>query len=96
MEKKNEELKSLRSNVTETVQSTVKEEIRSFSEVLKTVPEKASICEDKLRTVVKSAIEEEDRSKNVIVYGLKEEEHEKLPKKGILFAAGARGDQAPI
>ena len=34
LEKKNEELQSLKSNVTSTVQSTVKQEIRSFSEVL--------------------------------------------------------------
>jgi hypothetical protein len=38
LEKKNEELQNLKSNGTSTVQSTVKREIRSFSEGLKSVP----------------------------------------------------------
>ena len=81
LETKNEELQSLKSNVTSTVQSTVKQEIRSFSEVLKSVPEKSALCEERLKTVVRSAISEDDRSRNLIIYGLKEEIDEQLSKK---------------
>ena len=81
LEKKNEELQSLKSNVTSTVQSTVKREIRSFSEALKSVPEKSALCEEKLKTVVRSAISEDDRSRNLIIHGLKEENDEQLSEK---------------
>ena len=81
LEKKNEELQCLKSNVTSTVQSIVKQEIRSFSEVLKSVPEKSALCEERLKTVVRSAISEDDRSRNLIIYGLKEEIDEQLSEK---------------
>ena len=71
----------MKSNVTSTVQSTVKQEIRSFSEVLKSVPEKSALCEERLKTVVRSAISDDDISKNLITYGLKEEIDEQLSEK---------------
>ena len=71
----------MKSNVTSTVQSTVKQEIRCFSEVLKSVPEKSALCVKRLKTVVRSAISEDDKSRNVIIHGLKEENYEQLSEK---------------
>lgn len=81
LEKKNEELQNLKSDVTSTVQSTVKQEIRSFSEVLKSAPSKSALCEEKLKTVVRSAISDDDRSRNLIIHGLREESDEQLSEK---------------
>ena len=63
------------------MQSTVKQEIRSFSEVLKSVPETSALCVERLKTFVRSAISEDDRSINLIIYGLKEENDEQFSKK---------------
>lgn len=81
LDKKNEEINSFKQDCTQTVQETVKEEIRSFSEVLKSAPQTPAVCEEKLKLVVKSAIEEDDKGKNLIIHGLKEEEKEKLQSK---------------
>ena len=82
LEKKDVELQSFQSNVESTVQSTVKDEIRSFSEVLKSVPEhSAFISEEKVKTAVRDVISEDDRSRNLIIHGLKEEDNEKLSDK---------------
>ena len=58
-----------------------KQEIRSFSEVLKSVPEKSALCVERLKTFVRSAISDDDKSRNLIIYGLKEENDEKLSEK---------------
>ena len=71
----------MKSDVTSTVQSTVKQEIRSFSEVLKSAPSKSALCEEKLKTVVRSAISDDDRGRNLIIHGLREESDEQLSEK---------------
>ena len=79
--KKNEEMKTLQSNVTSTVQNTVQHEIRSYSETVKKAPAKATLCEENLKTVVRNAIEEEDGSRNLIIYGFEEKSGEQLSDK---------------
>ena len=64
----------------EAVQTTVKTEIRSFSDVIK------QGCEDKitatkLTAVVKSAVESDDRKKAVMVFGLEESANEEVGGK---------------
>ena len=81
LEKKNLELQSLKSNVESTVQSTVKDEIRSFSEVLKSAPKNTDLSEEKVKTAVRDVISEDDRRRNLIFHGLKEENNEKLSDK---------------
>ena len=81
LEKKNEELQSLKSNVESAVQSTVKDEIRSFSEVLKSAPKNTDLSEEKVKTAVRDVICEDDRRRNLIFHGLKEENNEKLSDK---------------
>ena len=81
LEKKKEELCILQSNVSTTVENSVKQEIRSFSEVLKSAPNKAALSEDRLKTVVRSAIDDDDRSRNLIIYGMEEEHDDHLSEK---------------
>ena len=90
LEKKNVELQSLKSNVESTVQSTVKDEIRSFSEVLKSAPKNTDLSEEKVKIAVRDVISEDDRRRNLIFHGLKEEDDEKLSDKvsGILEELG--------
>jgi len=79
--RKDEELKTLQSNVTSTVQSTVQHEIRTYSAAVKSSPPQSNFCEENLKTVVRDVIEKEDRSKNLIIHGLKEETGELLSRK---------------
>lgn len=85
---KDDQLQSLQAAVTTTVQTTVKEEIKSFSAAAaknSTGPGPV-FSPDSLKKVVKSAIEEDDRRKNVMVFGLAEEEGELLEDKiGVLL-----------
>jgi hypothetical protein len=64
LEKKNAELQSLKSNVEVLF---VKHEIRSFSEVLKSVPKNSSLSEERVKTAVRDAINEDGRSRNIII-----------------------------
>ena len=80
LERKEEELKALRTAVQTTVQDTVQTEIRSYGDVLKarTAP---AINPTIFKKVVKDVIKEEDRSKSLMVFGLAEEEGEQLDDK---------------
>ena len=66
------------------VQETVKEEFKTYSEVTAAHKER-SFCEpvtpEVLRTVVKTVVEQEDRSRNVMLFGLPEDEGEQLSTK---------------
>ena len=81
LEKKNEQLVSLQSDIKTTVQDTVETEIRSYSSVVTSAPPSSPLCENNLKTAVRTAIEEEDRSKNLVIYGLKEDTGEHLSEK---------------
>ena len=91
---KDNQLQSLRTAVETTVQTTMKEEIKSYSAaVAKTSISNAPVFStNSLKQVVKSAIEEEDRGKNVMVFGLAEEEGEQLEDKisGLLQELGEK------
>ena len=54
------------------VQSTVKSEIRTFAEIVKS-ENKISATSQKIQRAVKSAVSEDQRSKNVVIFGLQEE-----------------------
>ena len=58
----------------EAVQTTVKSEIRSFSDVVKLGCEE-KLTSTKLKAAVKSAVERDDRKKSVMVFGLEESEN---------------------
>ena len=69
--KKEEEFKT----VTDSVESTVKSEIKNYaSAVTKTCA--AALAPKKLTAAIKTVSEKEDRKRNVIIYGLKEDDKE--------------------
>ena len=76
IKKKAEELKAVK----ESVESTVKCEIKSYaSAVTKTCA--AALAPRKLTAAIKTVAENEDRKRNIIIYGIKEEENEAISAK---------------
>ena len=76
IKKKEEELKAVK----ESVESTVKCEIKSYaSAVTKTCA--AALAPRKLTAAIKTVAENEDRKRNVIIYGIKEEDNEVVSAK---------------
>ena len=61
------------------------QEIRSVSEVIKSVPEKSALCVERSKTVVWSAISEDDGSRNLVINGLKENDEPLSEKVSSLF-----------
>ena len=79
---KDKQLESLHSAVETTVQTTMKKEIKQYSDVVKMQSQPSpTLTSQSLKKVVKSALVEDDRSKNLMVFGLKEEETEILDDK---------------
>ena len=72
---KNNQLQALQSDVRTSVQSTVKEELRTFSAVVSSQPA-PPIPTDTVKTLVKTVVEQEDRSKCVVMFGVPEEKDE--------------------
>ena len=71
---KTEQLKSLQSTVTASVESSVKAEFVSYSDKLKKSPAPTvAVPAETLKNVVKSVVEEEDRTRSVMLFGLPEE-----------------------
>ena len=65
----------MRSSVVESVQTTVKEGLRSYSQVVEEsckAPSSAKLQAD-LKSFVKNVVEEEDRSRSFMLFGLEEE-----------------------
>ena len=81
LERKEEQLKALRTAVQTTVQDTVQMEMRSYGDVLKAPPIAPAINPAAFRKVLKDVIKDEDRSKNLMVFGLAEEVGEQLDDK---------------
>ena len=77
------QLKSVKLAVESTVQSSVQQEIKSYSEAVMKKSSETFVTEKSLKSVVRSAIEDEDRSKNLIIFGLTEQDGEKLDSKVI-------------
>ena len=79
---KDRQLTELRTSVVESVQTTVKEGFKSYSDVLKeSCKAPSSKLQTELKTVVKSVVEEEDRSRSFMLFGLKEETEEDVSGK---------------
>ena len=79
---KDRQLTELRTSVVESVQTTVKEGFKSYSDVLKeSCKAPSSKLQTELKTVVKSVVEEEDRSRSFMLFGLKEETEEDISGK---------------
>ena len=79
---KDRQLTELRTSVVESVQTTVKEGFKSYSDVLKeSCKAPSSRLQTELKTVVKSVVEEEDRSRSFMLFGLKEETEEDVSGK---------------
>ena len=80
---KEEQLETVKSNVREemaSVQTTVKSELQSWSEVVKrnTVQPVATFSSAKLKDAVRSVVDEEDRSRNFVIFNKEEEVDEDL------------------
>ena len=78
-----DQLFELKSAVKTTVQDTVQEEIKTYSEAVGSQNSKmeAIQVEESVKLAVKSAIREDDRSKNVMIFGLAETENEQISNK---------------
>ena len=76
-------LNSVKLAVESTVQSSVQQEIKSYSEAVMKKSSETVVTEKSLKSVVRSAIEDEDRSKNLIIFGMTEQDGEKLDSKVI-------------
>ena len=75
------ELIDLQRNKLDTVQTTVKKEIKSWSDIVQKNCEKSSVTSVKsVKQVVKSFVDENDRSRSLIVYGAKEQKGEHTPE----------------
>ena len=71
--KNKNELIECKSDKLDSVKDTVKSEVRSFSDVLKSKRMSSGISPAKIKMAVHSAIKEEDRAKNFIILGAEEE-----------------------
>ena len=73
----------LKSAVKSTVQDTMQEEIKSYSEAVgsQNSEMEAIQVEESVKLAVKSAIREDDRNKNVMIFGLAETENEQISNK---------------
>ena len=89
---KEEQLQTLQSSVRDevaSVQTTVKSELQTWSEVVKrnTVQSEATFSSAKLKDAVRSAVDEEDRSRNFVIFNKEEEADEDLVQtvEGVLL-----------
>ena len=75
------ELIALQQNKLDTVQTSVRKEMQSWSDIVQKNCEKSSVPAVKghVKQVVKSFVEESDRSRSFIIYGAKEEKAEHTP-----------------
>ena len=76
---KESQLNSLKDEVKETVENSVKTEFQTYSSVVENsrVQEQV-ICPEILKRAVQTAVQEEDRSKNVMIFGLPELANQEL------------------
>ena len=75
------ELIALQQNKLDTVQTSVRKEMQSWSDIVQKNCEKSSVPSVKsVKQVVKSYVDENDRSRSFIIYGAKEEKNEHTPE----------------
>ena len=77
---KDQQLNDLKATVVASVEDTVKSELKSYSDAVKTVSSTPGVIVDRktLTSVVQDVVSEEDRSRNIIMFGLKEAPNEKI------------------
>ena len=71
-----QELISSQKEEIKSVQNTVKQEFRSWSDVVAEKCSPSAVTSEKLKEAVKSAVSEEDRSKNLMIFGQSEKANE--------------------
>ena len=75
-----QQLSDLKSTV-ESVEESVKSEIRLYSEAVATTDNSGTVDRNMLKQVFKDVVAEEDRGRNFMIFGLEEEKKESLPDK---------------
>ena len=82
LDSKERQLKSLQSTVKLSVEDTVKQQFKSYSEAVKSQQsESQTLTPEPITTVVQKIVVKEDRSRNLMIFGLQEGEDEKLSEK---------------
>ena len=81
IECKDRQLQSVQSAMETAVQTTMKKEMRQYSDVVGKQNSSPALSQQTLKKVVKNAIIEEDRSKNLMIFGLQEDEKENIDDK---------------
>ena len=75
------DLIALQQSKLDTVQTSVRKEMQSWSDIVQKNCEKSSVSSaKKVKQVVKSFVDENDRSRSLIVYGAKEDKSEHTPE----------------
>ena len=77
---RNEEVQQLKSAVEETVKTSVKQEMRTYSSVVEASVIKSEVSASSIQKVMKTVADEESRAMNVMVFGLKEDPVEDINK----------------
>ena len=93
LEKKEQQISAISAAVQSTVSSSVKNEVKSFSEVVKKgTTVKPAMSQVSLKKTVKEVVEQEDRSRNVMVFGLPDRSEEETDEavKSVLLAIGEK------
>ncbi len=93
---KSDQLSSVQATVKDTVQTTVKTELNSYSEAVLKGPSNSvtTITQQQIKNAVKSAVKEDDRSKNMMLFGITEETGENLEK--IVQEVCEKLDEKPV
>ena len=77
---RNEEVQQLKSAVEETVKTSVKQEMRTYSSVVEASVIKSEVSASSIQKVIQTVADEESRAMNVMVFGLKEDPVEDINK----------------
>ena len=80
LEANRQQLTDLQANVVASVEDTVKNELKLYSDAAKTGTKNSGVLLDKktLTSVVHDVVSEEDRSRNIMIFGLTEQENEQI------------------
>jgi hypothetical protein len=83
---KEQQLVAVQTAVKTTVEDSVKEQFKSYSDaaqenVMVCLPESPSLSPEVLKKVIQSVVQQEDRSRNLMVFGIPETENENLSER---------------
>ena len=86
IDSKEEQLEAVQTAVKTTVEDSVKEQFKSYSDavqenVMVCQPDSPSLTPEFLKEVVQAVVQKEDRSRNLMVFGLPEEENDNLTER---------------